>query len=126
MTGNRGKPTRERPTDDACERRIVARVRPDGIPRALTPRCSTSAPITGSHFRGHAYDPHDHDDMLVGYTEQGVQRFQCHRSLHTCVPGRAILIEPGALHDGHAPEAGGFTYAMCNCRKTGLSMRRAN
>ncbi|MCC8402863.1 AraC family transcriptional regulator [Paraburkholderia sp. MMS20-SJTN17] len=65
-----------------------------------------------AHFSGHAYDPHDHDDMLVGYTEQGVQRFQCHRSLHTSVPGRAILIEPGALHDGHAPEADGFTYAM--------------
>ncbi|SDR50153.1 AraC family transcriptional regulator [Paraburkholderia tuberum] len=65
-----------------------------------------------AHFGGHAYDPHDHDDMLIGYTEQGVQRFQCHRSLHTSVPGRAILIEPGALHDGHAPEAAGFTYAM--------------
>jgi AraC-like DNA-binding protein len=65
-----------------------------------------------AHFSGHAYDPHDHDDMLIGYTEQGVQRFQCHRSLHTSVPGRAILIEPGALHDGHAPEASGFTYAM--------------
>ena len=64
-----------------------------------------------AHFRGHAYDPHDHDDMLIGYTEQGVQRFQCHRSLHTSTPGRAILIEPGALHDGHAPEASGFTYA---------------
>lgn len=65
-----------------------------------------------AHFSGHAYEPHDHDDMLIGYTEQGVQRFQCHRSLHTSVPGRAILIEPGALHDGHAPEPGGFTYAM--------------
>ncbi|WP_322028534.1 AraC family transcriptional regulator [Paraburkholderia sp. J76] len=65
-----------------------------------------------AHFSGHAYDPHDHDDMLIGYTEQGVQRFQCHRALHTSVPGRAILIEPGALHDGHAPEPGGFTYAM--------------
>jgi AraC-like DNA-binding protein len=65
-----------------------------------------------AHFSGHAYDPHDHDDMLIGYTEQGVQRFQCHRSLHTSVPGRAILIEPGALHDGHAPEPGGFTYSM--------------
>ncbi|SDB92302.1 AraC family transcriptional regulator [Paraburkholderia lycopersici] len=65
-----------------------------------------------AHFSGHAYDPHDHDDMLIGYTEQGVQRFQCHRSQHTSVPGRAILIEPGALHDGHAPEPGGFTYAM--------------
>ncbi|CAD6514650.1 HTH-type transcriptional activator RhaS [Paraburkholderia kirstenboschensis] len=65
-----------------------------------------------AHFSGHAYDPHDHDDMLIGYTEQGVQRFRCRRSLHTSVPGRAILIEPGALHDGHAPEASGFTYAM--------------
>ncbi|KAB0644358.1 helix-turn-helix domain-containing protein [Burkholderia latens] len=65
-----------------------------------------------AHFNGHAYDAHDHDDMLVGFTEQGVQRFQCHRSLHTSVPGRAILIEPGAIHDGHAPEAGGFTYGM--------------
>jgi AraC-like DNA-binding protein len=65
-----------------------------------------------AHFTGHAYDPHDHDDMLIGYTEEGVQRFQCHRSVHTSVPGRAILIEPGALHDGHAPEPGGFTYAM--------------
>ena len=65
-----------------------------------------------AHFNGHAYDAHDHDDMLVGFTEQGVQQFQCRRSLHTSVPGRAILIEPGAMHDGHAPEAGGFTYGM--------------
>ncbi|WP_186248817.1 MULTISPECIES: AraC family ligand binding domain-containing protein, partial [unclassified Burkholderia] len=65
-----------------------------------------------AHFTGHAYDAHDHDDMLVGFTEQGVQQFQCHRSVHTSVPGRAILIEPGALHDGHAPESGGFTYGM--------------
>ncbi|KAB0662490.1 AraC family transcriptional regulator [Burkholderia diffusa] len=65
-----------------------------------------------AHFNGHAYDAHDHDDMLLGFTEQGVQQFQCRRSLHTSVPGRAILIEPGAMHDGHAPEAGGFTYGM--------------
>jgi AraC-like DNA-binding protein len=65
-----------------------------------------------AHFNGHAYDPHDHDEVLVGITQQGVQRFHCHRSLHTSSPGRAILIEPGAVHDGHAPEAEGFTYAM--------------
>ncbi|WP_369935724.1 AraC family transcriptional regulator [Xanthomonas tesorieronis] len=65
-----------------------------------------------AHFRGHAYDPHDHDEVLVGVTLQGVQRFHCHRSLHTSTPGRAILIEPGAVHDGHAPEEDGFTYAM--------------
>uniref|UniRef100_UPI0039EE046C AraC family transcriptional regulator n=1 Tax=Bordetella sputigena TaxID=1416810 RepID=UPI0039EE046C len=65
-----------------------------------------------AHFQGHAYDPHDHDEVLVGVTQQGVQRFRCHRSMHTSTPGRAILIEPGAVHDGHAPEQGGFTYAM--------------
>lgn len=65
-----------------------------------------------AHFTGHAYDAHDHDEMLVGVTQQGVQRFNCHRSLHTSIAGRAILIEPGAVHDGHAPEGSGFTYAM--------------
>lgn len=65
-----------------------------------------------AHFRGHAYDAHDHDEMLVGVTQQGVQRFRCKRAQHTSTPGRSILIEPGAVHDGHAPEAGGFTYVM--------------
>ncbi|WP_312952411.1 AraC family transcriptional regulator [Superficieibacter sp.] len=65
-----------------------------------------------AHFTGHAYDPHDHDEILVGVTWQGVQRFRCHRTVHTSTPGRAILIEPGAVHDGHAPEPGGFTYSM--------------
>lgn len=65
-----------------------------------------------AHFCGHAYDSHDHDEVLVGVTQQGVQRFSCHRSIHTSTPGRAILIEPGAIHDGHAPEGSGFTYAM--------------
>lgn len=65
-----------------------------------------------AHFRGHAYDPHDHDEILVGITQTGVQRFNCGRSTHTSTPGRSILIEPGALHDGFAPEPEGFTYAM--------------
>ena len=65
-----------------------------------------------AHFRGHAYDAHDHDEILVGVTQQGVQRFRCNRASHTSVPGRSILIEPAAVHDGHAPEAGGFTYVM--------------
>ncbi|MFZ6777415.1 helix-turn-helix domain-containing protein [Undibacterium sp. Ji83W] len=65
-----------------------------------------------AHFHGHAYDAHDHDEMLVGVTQQGVQRFTCHGSVHTSTRGRCILIEPGAVHDGHAPEQNGFTYAM--------------
>ncbi|HYF87581.1 AraC family transcriptional regulator [Azospirillum sp.] len=65
-----------------------------------------------AHFRGHAYDLHDHDELLVGVTEQGVQAFRCRRRLHTSTPGRVILIEPGEAHDGHSPEEDGFTYAM--------------
>ncbi|HGE8493076.1 TPA: AraC family ligand binding domain-containing protein [Serratia marcescens] len=72
----------------------------------------TGIESVNAHFQGHAYDPHDHDEMLVGVTQQGLQRFNCHRSLHTSQPGRAMLIEPGAVHDGHAPQAEGFTYAM--------------
>ncbi|PWC36381.1 AraC family transcriptional regulator [Azospirillum sp. TSO35-2] len=65
-----------------------------------------------AHFRGHAYDLHDHDELLVGVTEQGVQAFRCRRRLHTSTPGRVILIEPGEAHDGHSPAEDGFTYAM--------------
>ncbi|WP_300001167.1 AraC family transcriptional regulator [uncultured Cedecea sp.] len=65
-----------------------------------------------AHFKGHAYDAHDHDELLVGVTVQGLQRFNCHRLLHTSTPGRAILIEPGAVHDGHAINEFGFTYMM--------------
>lgn len=72
----------------------------------------TGIESVSAHFSGHAYDPHDHDEVLVGVTQQGLQRFNCHRALHTSHPGKAILIEPGAVHDGHAPEAEGFTYAM--------------
>lgn len=80
-----------------------------------------------AHFRGHAYDPHDHDEVLVGVTMQGLQRFNCHRTLHTSQPGRAILIEPGAVHDGHAPDVDGFTYVMLYLPQkwvTGMMQRR--
>lgn len=65
-----------------------------------------------AHFHGHAYDSHDHDEILVGVTQQGLQRFSCRHSVYTSSPGRAILIEPGAVHDGHAAETEGFTYTM--------------
>lgn len=78
-----------------------------------------------AHFSGHAYDPHDHDEVLVGFTHQGVQRFRCHRALHTSHPGGAILIEPGAVHDGHAPQAEGFTYSMLYLPQAWVSARLA-
>ncbi len=65
-----------------------------------------------AHFEGHAYDPHFHDSYLIGFTEQGVQQFHCRKALHSSTPGQAFLLEPGELHDGHAPARGGFTYSM--------------
>lgn len=65
-----------------------------------------------AHFEGHAYDAHWHDTYLIGYTEQGVQQFDCRRTRIRSTPGRALLIEPGDIHDGHGPSEGGFTYSM--------------
>lgn len=64
-----------------------------------------------AHFEGPAYDPHWHDSYLIGFTEQGVQQFLCRKVLHNSTPGQAFLLEPGEIHDGNAPTAGGFTYS---------------
>ncbi|MFP0196250.1 AraC family transcriptional regulator [Pseudomonas sp. PHC1] len=65
-----------------------------------------------AHFQGHAYDPHWHDSFLVGVTEQGVQQFHCRRVRHLSTPGKIFMLEPGEIHDGHAPTQEGFTYSM--------------
>jgi AraC-like DNA-binding protein len=65
-----------------------------------------------AQFHAHAYDPHFHDQVLVGVTEQGVQQFRCRRQTHRSTPGRLIFMEPGETHDGEAYAADGFTYAM--------------
>ncbi|MGE8058868.1 AraC family transcriptional regulator [Pseudomonas sp. NPDC089547] len=64
-----------------------------------------------AHFVGHAYDPHWHDSFLVGVTEQGVQQFDCRRVRHRSTPGHVFLLEPGEIHNGHAPTEDGFTYS---------------
>jgi hypothetical protein len=63
-----------------------------------------------AHFEGHAYDPHWHDSYLVGITLAGTQQFHCRRERHHSTPGDVFLLEPGEIHDGDAPVAGGFTY----------------
>ncbi len=72
-------------------------------------------PATGidtvrAHFTGHAYDPHWHDEYLIGTTQAGVQQFRCRREKHASQPGRVFMLEPGEIHDGDAPCAEGFTY----------------
>ncbi len=63
-----------------------------------------------AHFEGHAYDPHWHDSYLVGFTEHGVQQFDCRGERHVSTPGNVFLLEPGDIHDGEAPTETGFTY----------------
>lgn len=63
-------------------------------------------------FHSHAYDPHFHDQVLVGVTERGLQHFRCRRQLVRSTPGRVILMEPGETHDGEAGGHRGFVYAM--------------
>jgi AraC-like DNA-binding protein len=65
-----------------------------------------------AQFHAHAYDPHFHDQVLIGVTEQGVQQFRCRRETHRSTPGRVIFMEPGETHDGEATAADGFTYTM--------------
>lgn len=77
-----------------------------------------------AHFTGHAYDMHDHDELLLGVTEQGVQSFRCGRQQVVSVPGRAILIEPGQPHDGHSPDPAGFTYQMLYLPLSWVRQRR--
>ena len=65
-----------------------------------------------ARFSGHAYDPHRHDEWLVGVTVAGLQEFSCRRARQRSTPGRVILIEPGEMHDGAAGDARGFSYSM--------------
>lgn len=82
----------------------------DWLDFARDPTSGTEA--VRAHFRSHAYDPHFHDQVLVGVTEQGVQQFRCRKALHRSTPGRVILMEPGDVHDGEAGAPVGFIYAM--------------
>ncbi|MFT2110792.1 AraC family ligand binding domain-containing protein [Marinomonas sp. 2405UD68-3] len=63
-----------------------------------------------AHFTGHAYDLHWHDSYLIGFTETGVQQFNCRRQLCTSLAGGSFLLEPGEIHDGNSPLKTGFTY----------------
>ncbi|MFV9654015.1 AraC family ligand binding domain-containing protein [Pseudomonas sp. NY15366] len=42
-------------------------------------------------------------------TKQGVQQFHCSRALFNSGAGQAFFLEPGGIHDGHAPAPSGFT-----------------
>lgn len=78
-----------------------------------------------AHFGGHAFDLHWHDSYLVGFTEQGVQRFHCRAQKQICLPGTSFMLEPGEVHDGDAPADEGFTYRMLFLESTWLKQHLA-
>jgi AraC-like DNA-binding protein len=77
-----------------------------------------SAPATDglqrieAFFTGHAYAPHRHDTYAIGYTINGVQRFDYRGSRTDSTAGRIIVIHPDELHDGKAGSETGFLYRM--------------
>ncbi len=50
-----------------------------------------------AHFAGHAhaYDPHWHETYLIGFTEQGVQRFNSRRARHDSTRAKSSCSNPG-------------------------------
>ena len=75
---------------------------------------SADAPIEAmhAHFERHVYHRHSHESYSLGVTESGAQAFTCRGSAHTSAAGMVMAFNPDDPHDGHAGNAGGFTYRM--------------
>jgi len=78
----------------------------------LSRDADTGIELLRTHIAGlsQAYDPHWHDDYLIGYNEQGLQQFHCRDQVQRVTPGGSFLLEPGEIHDGESPHSDGFTY----------------
>jgi AraC-like DNA-binding protein len=63
-------------------------------------------------FSGHAYDPHRHDTYAIGYTLQGVQRFDYRGAAINSQAGQVMVLHPDETRDGRAASAPGFRYRM--------------
>lgn len=73
-----------------------------------------SLPIEAMHarFTTHVYHRHSRESYSLGITEEGAQQFRCRHGRHVSGPGMVMLFNPDDPHDGHAADAGGFTYRM--------------
>lgn len=60
----------------------------------------------------HTFAPHSHEGFAIGVIERGVEAFRCRGQMHYAPAGSVVLVNPGDIHTGHAPEAGGWTYRM--------------
>src|SRR5512146_928751 len=65
-----------------------------------------------ARFGGHAFDRHCHDCYAMGLTLAGVQTFDYRGAHTTSLPGHAMILHPGEIHDGRAGSEEGFRYRM--------------
>lgn len=73
-------------------------------------RSAGSRECIEAFFFGAAYAPHRHDTYTFALTTYGVQSFNYRGSLRRSMPGKAVILHPDELHDGHAGTEGGFGY----------------
>ena len=65
-----------------------------------------------AHFERHVYHRHSHETYSFGVTELGKQAFTCRGAARTSAAGMVMAFNPDEPHDGHAPDADGFTYRI--------------
>lgn len=65
-----------------------------------------------AHFERHVYHRHSHETYSFGVTELGTQAFTCRGAARMSAAGMVMAFNPDEPHDGHAPDATGFTYRI--------------
>lgn len=65
-----------------------------------------------ARFISFSYSPHSHEEFAIGQTLEGFQDFRCRGDKHRGYPGSFLIINPGAVHDGHSGLESGFSYRM--------------
>lgn len=63
-------------------------------------------------FRGYAYHKHRHDTYAICLTKIGVQAFDYRGASEVSTPGKAVVLHPDEMHDGHAGTEEGLGYLM--------------
>ena len=71
-------------------------------------------------FRGHGFDPHQHDTYAVGFTVEGVQSFQYRGKAEYCMLGHVFVLHPDERHDGRAGTTTGFRFRTLYVRPTAI------
>lgn len=61
----------------------------------------------------HRYSRHSHEGFALGVVESGAHAFAARGEVWTAIPGRVVIVNPDAAHDGGpAAHDGGYSYRM--------------